>query len=228
MAHSKTSKTKQRILNVSLQLFNQKGERSVTTNHIAAALEMSPGNLYYHYNNKQEIIKALTQQYQQEMLKMLALPNDGKVTPNDKLKYFHALSGQLWNYRFLHRDIYHLVENDQNFQKKYGLFSKGVMEQVQRLYQAFVDANLMKINSQEIEALIINIWIVLTNWTNFLFMSGHLNDQNQLDSKWLAFALRQIVFLESPYLIGESCEVYQKLLNTLEQETLFENLISLK
>ena len=107
MSQTKTVKTKQRILNLSLQMFNERGERAVTTNHIASALEMSPGNLYYHFRNKQEIIKALTDQYQQETLEMLALPTSRQVDANDKIKYFQVLSEQLWRYRFLHRDVYH-------------------------------------------------------------------------------------------------------------------------
>ena len=81
-------KTKDRILQISLQLFNERGERSVTTNHIAAELGISPGNLYYHFRNKQEIIKELMEQYQKETLDMLSLPDDRQLNANDKIRYF--------------------------------------------------------------------------------------------------------------------------------------------
>jgi AcrR family transcriptional regulator len=100
MSSSKTLKTKDRILQISLQLFNERGERAVTTNHIAAELGISPGNLYYHFRNKQEIIKELMEQYQKETLDMLSLPDDRKVNANDKIRYFQVLSSQLWEYRF--------------------------------------------------------------------------------------------------------------------------------
>ena len=51
--------TKSRILDKALELFNERGTANVTTNHIAEALGMSPGNLYYHYRNKAEIVRGL-------------------------------------------------------------------------------------------------------------------------------------------------------------------------
>ncbi|MHA3049251.1 TetR/AcrR family transcriptional regulator [Acinetobacter sp. ANC 4639] len=224
MSQTKTVKTKQRILNLSLQLFNERGERAVTTNHIASALEMSPGNLYYHFRNKQEIIKALTDQYQCETLEMLALPQNRLVNADDKIHYFQVLSEQLWRYRFLHRDVYHLAENDENFKQQYAQFARQVMHQGQCIYQAFVYAGLMKMTTVEIEALIVNIWIVLTNWTNFLFMTGHLDDQNQLEDKWIWQALRQMLFLEGPYLLGESRAAYEELLTSIEPSDWFTQL----
>src|SRR5690606_16088292 len=123
MSHSKTLKTKERILQLSLQLFNERGERSVTTNHIAAELSMSPGNLYYHFRNKNEIIKELMEQYQKETLEMLALPDDRLLDANDKIRYFQVLSSQLWAYRFLHRDVYNLVEINDDFLYLFSCFT---------------------------------------------------------------------------------------------------------
>ena len=228
MSQTKTLKTKERILQLSLQLFNERGERSVTTNHIAAELNMSPGNLYYHFRNKSEIIKQLMEQYQGETLQMLALPDDRLLDANDKIRYFQVLSSQLWGYRFLHRDVYHLVENNEDFRKMYPRFAGQVMQQGQKIYQAFVDAGLMQMTSSEIEALIINLWIVLTNWTNFLYMSGHITDSNTLEEKWVWQALRQMVFLEGAYLRGESRETYERLLDTMGPSELFSSLASFK
>jgi AcrR family transcriptional regulator len=204
MSLPKALKTKDRILQISLQLFNERGERSVTTNHIAAELGISPGNLYYHFRNKHEIIKELMHQYQVETLEMLSLPEDRPLTTNDKINYFQVLSGQLWNYRFIHRDVYHLVESNEDFKKIYPRFAGQVMQQGQRIYQAFVDAGLMKMTPSEIEALIINLWIVLTNWTNFLYMSGHISDNNHLEEKWVWQALRQMVFMKTFLIIASS------------------------
>ena len=228
MSSSKTLKTKDRILQISLQLFNERGERSVTTNHIAAELGISPGNLYYHFRNKQEIIKELMEQYQKETLDMLSLPDDRAVNANDKIRYFQVLSSQLWEFRFLHRDVYHLVENNEDFRKIYPRFAGKVMQQGQKIYHAFVEAGLMQMTPSEIEALIINIWIVLTNWTNFLYMSGHLSDSNHLDEKWIWQALRQMVFLEGPYLRGESRETYERLLESFGSSELFASLSSIQ
>lgn len=228
MSLPKALKTKDRILQISLQLFNERGERSVTTNHIAAELGISPGNLYYHFRNKHEIIKELMYQYQVETLDMLSLPEDRPLTTNDKINYFQVLSGQLWSYRFIHRDVYHLVESNEDFKKIYPRFAGQVMQQGQKIYQAFVDAGLMKMTPSEIEALIINLWVVLTNWTNFLYMSGHISDNNHLEEKWVWQALRQMVFLEGPYLMGESRATYEQLLDSLGPSDLFASLSSLK
>ena len=50
---------RQRIIDAALMLFNDQGTGAVSTNHIADAAGISPGNLYYHFRNKEEIIRVL-------------------------------------------------------------------------------------------------------------------------------------------------------------------------
>jgi len=216
-------KTRDRILYTSLQLFNERGERAVTTNHIAAELGISPGNLYYHFRNKTEIISELLEQYQHDILELLVVPTDRPLTTADKLGYFHALSSQFWRFRFLHRDIHHLIEASDDLRKRYPIFSRQVMQHGRAIYEGFVAAGLMHATRPEIEALIINVWIVLTNWSNFLFMSGHLSRADHMDERWLKQGLRQMVFLEGPYLTPEGRAVYDQLLDTYGQANWFDD-----
>ena len=207
-------KTRDRILQKSLQLFNEQGERSVSTNHIAAALEISPGNLYYHFRNKEAIIAELLMVYQEEILSLLNVPEDRPLNVNDKFIYFNVLSTQFWKYRFLHRDANHLIESSEVLKERYPIYARHVMQRGMQIYQGFVDSGLMKASFIEIEALIINIWIVMTNWSNFLLMTGHIMQTDALDERWLRQGLRQMVFLEGPYLTGEGRAAYEPLLQT--------------
>ena len=84
-------KTRDRILAAALELFNQQGERKVTTNHIAAHLGMSPGNLYYHFKNKQEIIYELFLNYEDTVDGYLDVPTDRQLTVTDKLNYLQKV-----------------------------------------------------------------------------------------------------------------------------------------
>jgi len=112
-------KTRDRILQKSLQLFNEQGERSVSTNHIAAALGISPGNLYYHFRNKESIISELLLVYQHEILGLLSIPEGRIMEVSDKFVYFQVLSSQFWKYRFLHRDSNHLIESSDILKQRY-------------------------------------------------------------------------------------------------------------
>ena len=67
-------KTAQRILLTATQLFNEQGERNVTANDIALELDISPGNLYYHFKGKDGIVSALFAEYYRELASILATP----------------------------------------------------------------------------------------------------------------------------------------------------------
>ena len=83
--------TKERILATSLELFNRLGERNVSTNHIAEALGISPGNLYYHYRNKGDIVFALFERYQATVEPFQHVPTDRPQTWQDKVGYLESI-----------------------------------------------------------------------------------------------------------------------------------------
>ena len=92
--------TKQKILETTLGLFNQDGATEVSTNHIATALGMSPGNLYYHYRNKEEIIRALFSEFDNAANILYSLPSDKLPTIDDLERMIEGTFELQWRYRF--------------------------------------------------------------------------------------------------------------------------------
>lgn len=198
-------KTRDKILKKSQDLFNEQGERKVSTNHIAAALGMSPGNLYYHFRNKDEIIFELFSRYEAETLSLLMAPDDRLLTYADKLGYFEGILDNMWEYRFLHRDLEHLLGDNPSLQERYQGFGRRVMVQGQRIYERLSESGLVEADAEAVEALILNIWVIVTSWISFLHTSG-IFGSGVISRDLLKRGIYQIIQLEAPYLRGEAQE----------------------
>lgn len=192
-------KTRDRIVEASLELFNAQGERSVTTNHIAAHLGISPGNLYYHFRNKQMIIAELFEQYEARVEAFLHVPQDRSMTVEDKAFYLEALLAAMWHYRFLHRDLEHLLESDAALAERYQLFSRRGLEAAKQIYRAFVTAGILRMDERQIEALSLNSWIILTSWVRFLCTVR--SQPGDLSEELLQRGIYQVLALEGDYVV---------------------------
>src|SRR5690606_37324299 len=127
--------TKERILDAALALFNELGERKVTTNHIAAHLQISPGNLYYHFKNKQAIIFALFERYEARVLGILQVPPNRPLHPMVTLDDLQAIFRGLWDYRFLPRDMEHLLLEVPQLHARYRQFFRTCQQRVQAIFR---------------------------------------------------------------------------------------------
>ncbi|WP_166361293.1 TetR/AcrR family transcriptional regulator [Pseudomonas akapageensis] len=195
-------KTRERIVQNSLELFNQQGERSVSTNHIAAHMEISPGNLYYHFANKQEIIAVLFSEYENLVDSFLRPPQGRPSTVDDKRFYLKELLAAMWNYRFLHRDLEHLLDSDAELAERYRRFSQRCLIQGQGIYRGFVDAGILHMDKVQIESITLNAWIILTSWVRFLCTtrenSAHLSEEA------IKRGVYQVVMLEMGYVTAQA------------------------
>lgn len=198
-------KTRDRILLISLGLFNERGERNVTTNHIAQALGMSPGNLYYHFRNKGEIIYELFLRYEQEMARLLDVPRERAMTWQDKMGYFEAIFRSLWEFRFLHRDLEQLFAEVPELRARYSMFAAASVQQAQTIYQGMIAAGLIAASEEEVQGLVLNLWVLATSWTTFLHTTAaHTGDERLLSETMLRYGIYQIICLEEPYVRGEA------------------------
>lgn len=115
MAKKAPRRTAQRILEVTLDLFNRFGEPNVSTTAISAELGISPGNLYYHYPAKDALINTLFDQYE-EALNGLLQASDSVHNVEDAWFFLHTLFELIWEYRFLYRDLNDLLSKNRRLE----------------------------------------------------------------------------------------------------------------
>jgi len=212
-------KTRERIVQASLELFNAQGERAVSTNHIAAHLGISPGNLYYHFRNKQAIIAELFIQYETQVDAFLRRPDARALTIDDKTFYLEALLAAMWHYRFLHRDLEHLLDSDPELAERYRRFAKRCLQAAQEIYQGFVEAGILLMTPAQIEALTLNGWIIMTSWVRFLCTTR--GNPGDLSEDMLRRGIYQVLALEGGYIAPQARDaveaLYRKLHVPLDQ-----------
>ena len=107
---------KEDILEVARELFNEKGTQSSTTNHIAKAMGISPGNLHYHYKNREEIVRLLYMQMRQK-----TTPPPDKIPKNlTALREHEKMVIKVrWEYRFFFNEMLSLFARDADLEELY-------------------------------------------------------------------------------------------------------------
>ncbi len=99
------SKTKTRILKTALELFNNEGEAQISAVDVASVMEISPGNLYYHYKGKPEIIGALFDDFEEEIRLILTGPINEPLSLKDNWVYLYIIFEEIYDFRFFYRNM---------------------------------------------------------------------------------------------------------------------------
>ncbi|MDY6920977.1 MAG: TetR/AcrR family transcriptional regulator [Pseudomonadota bacterium] len=213
-------KTKDRILAAGLRLFNERGERNVSTNHIATDLGISPGNLYYHFRNKNEIVRQLFEQYQSEVQGFLVIPQGRPISFQDKVQYLESILNSMWAFRFLHRDLPHLLAENAPLRDAYQKFASDTLRSGREVLQSLVDVGVMVASGEQLDALVVNIWVVVTAWGSLLQAVAHPQQSDpDIGRALLQRAIYQVIALEEPYL----CEALRPMVPELKQRYLGAN-----
>lgn len=104
------SKTKEKILKTALGLFNNEGESNVSAVDIASVMEISPGNLYYHYKGKDEIIVELFTDYETEIRQVLSSPVREPLKMEDNWVYLYIIFEEIFDFRFFYKNQSELIK----------------------------------------------------------------------------------------------------------------------
>ncbi len=187
--------TRDRILDTSLLMFNARGEPNVTTNHIADELEISPGNLYYHFRNKDDIVAHLFSRYEVRIDQALVVPDDRLPGLEDLWLQLHAVYECIWDYRFLFRDLVDILARNRKLRLHFSRILKRAADNASEVMRAMVRAEVMRASPDEIRATADNVLVITTFWLNFSAVRGERDEQEAI-----RLGIHQVMMLLAPFL----------------------------
>ena len=199
----KPRRTAERILDVTLDLFNRFGEPNVSTTLISAELNISPGNLYYHYPAKDELVNRLFGRYEVALGELLPAA-EGVRNVEDAWLFFHMLYELIWQYRFLYRDLNDLLSKNRRIETQFQLVLAAKQQAVRQVLEGLAGDGAVHIDARESEPVAHAMVVVLTYWLSYEYVR---DPRRALEPESAADALLRGAFhvlsLLMPYLASE-------------------------
>lgn len=160
-------KTKDRILQYSLQLFNEEGEQNVTPVDIANELEISPGNLYYHFKGKDPIIHQLFLDFEEEFKMVLNAPVDKPLELSDNWVYFYILFEEIADFRFFYRNLQALLERYPDLERRFRGLVQLKIKTMRSIIDRLDEVGFISISEVEAEQMAERFALQLTYWPTY-------------------------------------------------------------
>jgi AcrR family transcriptional regulator len=205
-------KTSEKILLISLDLFNKQGERNTTSVDIANELDISPGNLYYHYKGKDDIINALVDSYIARINAISKASDDHE----DFYKYLFYCLETMHLFRFLFQNIAEISIQYPGINSKLQRLAKFQRLHLRELLTELQQSGTLSGTSTDIDLLLDIISLTLFQSLNYYQMQGY----SLTDPDIVYRTLMTIYFSLQPY-YHESAETAQ-----IKQAILTKSLIN--
>lgn len=182
MNSNRSAQTRGRVLDAARKLFNERGTAVVSTNHIAAEAGISPGNLYYHFKDKQAIIRGLFVRYANAL-------DDRWRTDDDAGQNLETLGANLrvtselaWENRFFQRELLALLRADSELRDHYTEVYERRLKEIQAFAEHLADQGLIVAPRppRTINDLAVAVWLISEGWLPFLDLTGDPQDPEQV------------------------------------------------
>lgn len=189
--------TRTRITRAAAALFNRDGVHAVSTRHVATAAGISPGNLYYHFANKEEIALSLYGEIEEELQRILLPPQGAVHTFDEILGYLDRIFSHLWAHRWFYRDIVTLLRDVPGLRERYRELATRMQANARRIFSTMAQAGWLAADAEQVDLLAANAWIVMSQWsTHWQVMSK----RRTMKAGDIREGIRHLVALFSPLL----------------------------
>jgi AcrR family transcriptional regulator len=202
-------KTRDRILHTSLALFNEEGEATTTTIDIANELNISPGNLYYHFKGKDQIIAELFQQYEQAMRHTLTAPlerplSSDRSTTEQNWYFLYVVIEEMYQYRFLYHNLENLLQRYPDIKRGFKRLLQLKRAALYAICQTLLQQDVIDARDQQLLGLADNMTLNLTFW----FSYETLVHNNRPPQVTIHQGVLQLLTMVAPYLGDEELSFY--------------------
>lgn len=212
-------KTRERILLTSLYLFNTEGEPNVTTVDIANELDISPGNLYYHFKGKEQIIAELYQLLELELSEILAAPANEGINIRDAWLYLYVVFEQIYKHRYFYCNLNDILSRYPEINRRFRRLLKAKVGAAQTVTSALQDHGVIEIREEQRLQLSENLGMALTFWLNY----EQMRQQGLPEQLLMHQGVFQVVSMVAPYFTPGFSDIYDtcaELFSELSQASL--------
>ena len=205
-------KTKDKIIATAIDLFNIHGTKAISTNHIAKEMGISPGNLYYHFRSKNDIIRSISDNFSNELGSVLKIKLDTISDFSSNLtSLFNSFFKIQQSYQFLFLEGVHLTKQDSRLLDNYTNLRSLIKKGYHELLSNLVKIKIMKRQSLNIiDDLLDAQWIIMWYWINHTIL-----DRNTYDDFQIKKGIKLSFSIIKPQLTSIGKIAFNKTLQTL-------------
>lgn len=136
--------TRNKILTAARKLFNEEGLNNVTLRQIAKLLNISQGNLNYHFKLKEDILEALYFNLVEEMDWQLSSMNTQHSHLNSLYETSKLSMEIMYDYRFILIDYSYIMNTNSPIKSHYGELQKNRSNQFQLIFSELIKNGLIR------------------------------------------------------------------------------------
>lgn len=202
-------KTRDRILHTSLQLFNEEGEEQTTTIDIANEMDISPGNLYYHFKGKDQIIAELFHQYEIALSGTLAAPIEQPLADTSNVEenwyYLYVVLEEMYQYRFLYHNLDNILQRYPDIRRSFKRLLQLKRATLYAICRTLLQQSVIDTGEQQLLGLVDNMTLNLTFWLSY----DQLLHQERDPVITIHQGVLQLLTMVAPYLGDEQLSFYR-------------------
>ena len=192
---------RERIIEAAIELMNRQGA-NIGTAQIAEHTGISPGNIYYHFNNFSEIALEVVQRLRDELMQHLGLPAFGPVSAAQLVTYYAGGAAILWRYRSVVSANRELASRSPELETLFQSFTDEGIEAIRRILENLFTNYPGKLPVDDALCLRLaeNMWVLWSAWPRHV-ETRRLSDK--LTPSIIATGLQQVALTVSPYIAAD-------------------------